>query len=222
VLVAGGMAVAIPAAPRILEILKAPVARSGLDPETFLRVLRVAGGFSIALRVVFWSGLLIGSPFIVCAIGAFVSPALTVRERKSALTASAFAVLLFAGGVLMGYLVTLPVALRVMLRINRWLGVTCDFVELSDYVSFSLKLLIAFGLAFEMPVVLLTLGRLGVLSSDHLRSKRRHVIVGLMIVAMLLTPPDPLTQLLMAAPMALLYEACIWLIWFSERRRQQA
>ena len=215
-----GMALAIPLAPRILELLKAPVARNGLDPAEFLRVLRVAGGFSIALRVVFWSGLLGASPFIVCAIGHFVFPGLTVRERKSVLGAAGFAVLLFAGGVLMGYLVTLPVALRVMLAINRWMHVTCEFVELSDYVAFALKLLMAFGLAFELPVVLLALGGLGILSSDQLRRKRRHVIVGLMVLAMLLTPPDPLTQLLMAVPMALLYEACIWLIWLREKSRK--
>jgi sec-independent protein translocase protein TatC len=118
----------------------------------------------------------------------------------------------------MGYVITLQVAIRVMLRINRWLGTTCEFVELSDYVSFILRLLIAFGLAFELPVIILALGHAGVIRSAQLRNKRRHVIVGLMIVSMLLTPPDPLTLVLMAVPMALLYEACIWLIWCRERR----
>jgi sec-independent protein translocase protein TatC len=119
----------------------------------------------------------------------------------------------------MGYFVTLPVALELMLRINRWLGVRCEFVELGDYVSFVLKLLICFGLAFELPVIVLALGTVGVVNSGQLRRYRRHVIVGLLVAAMLLTPPDPVTQLLMAAPMALLYEACIWLVRLIERRR---
>lgn len=217
-----GIALAIPMAPYVLELLKVPVERNGLDPEQFLRVLRITGGFSIALRTVFWTGLLVGTPFILCAVGGFVFPGLTAREKRAVVGASGFAILLFGAGVLMGYVVTLPVALRVLLAINRWLGVTCEFVELADYVAFVLKLLIAFGTAFELPVLILALGGLGVLHSRQLRAKRRHVIVGLLIVAMLLTPPDPLTQLLMAVPMALLYEACIWTLWFVERRRRRA
>jgi len=120
----------------------------------------------------------------------------------------------------MGYFVTMPVALRMMFRINAWMRVSCEFVELSDYVSFVLRLLIAFGLAFELPVVVVVLGSIGVVSSDQLRAKRRHVIVGLLIAAMLLTPPDPLTQILMAGPLVLLYELCIWVVWFRERARR--
>ena len=118
----------------------------------------------------------------------------------------------------MGYFLTLPLALRVMFRINNWLGASCEFVELSDYVGFVMKLLIAFGLAFELPVIIIVLGSLGIISSDQLRSKRRYVIVLLMVAAMLLTPPDPLTMLMMAAPLALLYELCIWVIRLKERR----
>jgi sec-independent protein translocase protein TatC len=114
----------------------------------------------------------------------------------------------------------MPVALRMMFRINDWMRVSCEFVELGNYVSFVLRLLIAFGLAFELPVVVVVLGSIGIVSSDQLRARRRHVIVGLLIVAMLLTPPDPLTQIMMAGPLVLLYELCIWVVWFRERARR--
>ena len=81
-----------------------------------------------------------------------------------------------------------------------------------------MHLLIGFGLAFQMPVIILALGKMGVISSAQLREKRRHVAVALLAVAMLLTPPDVVTQLIMAGPLLLLYEACIWILWSAERR----
>jgi len=216
-----GMTVAIPLAPSILRLTKAPIAAAGRDPDTFLRVLRVTGGLSIALRVILWSGILFSLPLIVLVVGRFVLPGLKPKEKRALAQASGFAVLLFVAGVCMGYFTTLPVAVRMMLRINTWLGLETEFVELADYVSFVLRLLLSFGLAFELPVVLIALGNLGIVHSRQLRDKRPHVIVGLLVVAMILTPPDPLTQLLMAGPLVLLYEMCIWLIWFRERARNR-
>lgn len=81
-----------------------------------------------------------------------------------------------------------------------------------------LQLLIAFGLAFELPVVVLVLGKLCIVRSAQLRDKRRHVIVLMLVIAMILTPPDVFTQLIMALPLILLYELCIWIVWASERK----
>ena len=212
-----GMLAAIPLAPSILGILKVPLESTGVDPESFLQVIRVAGGISVGMKIVFWAGLLISLPFMSLAIGLFVFPGLTRRERRAVVGAMGFAAVLFTAGVWMGYSVTLPIAMQVLFRVNAWLGVACEFVHLSDYVSFVLKLLLAFGLSFELPVVVLLLGHLGILSSSDLREKRPYVIVALLVIAMLLTPPDPVTQILMALPLALLYEGCIWVIWFRER-----
>jgi len=217
----GGMAFAFPLAPYVLTLLKVPVARAGADPETFLRVLRVAGGLSITLRIGFWGGLLLALPFILLAVAWFVFPGLTLRERKTIRNALGVAVLLFAAGVAFGYFLVLPSVVRLMLRINEWLGLVCDFVELGDYVSFVLRLLIAFGLAYELPVVIVVLGHLGIVTSHSLRAYRRHVVVGLLVAAMLLTPPDPLSQLMMALPLVLLYEICIWIVWARQRSKQK-
>jgi sec-independent protein translocase protein TatC len=216
-----GILIAIPLAPLVLYLVKVPLVRAGVDPAQFLRVLRVAGGFSTAMQVIFWTGLIISAPFIVFAVGNFVAPGLTVRERRTIGHAAGFAVVLFVAGVALGYFSTLPVAVRMMLGINKWMGISCEFVELGDYVSFVLGILLAFGLAFELPMIVVILGSLGIVSSKQLREKRRHVIVGIFIIAAILTPPDAMTQIMMAVPLVLLNELCIWLVWFRERKRAE-
>ena len=219
-----GMAIAIPLAPLVLTLIKRPLYNVDLDidVDSFLKVMEMTGGLSIAMKIVFWGGLLFSVPFLVYFIWEFVFPGLTRRERRTVRGAATFAALLFALGVCMCYYMTLPVAIKLMFKINAWMGVSCNFVRLTDYVAFVLKLLVAFGLAFELPVVLMALGHLGLVTATQLREKRRHVLVGLLILAMILTPPDPLTQLMMAIPMAILYEICIWLIWVKEKRDAKA
>ena len=216
-----GVAVAVPLAPLVMRRLMEPLLHAGVsNPETFLKVMSVSGGFSVAMKIMLWSGLLIATPGIVAAIGWFVFPGLTQREHKAVLFASAFAVVLFAGGVLIGYYPTLPFALRWFFRFNKWMGVDCEFIDLSDYVKFALQLLICFGLAFELPLLVLALGYVGIIKSAKLRYYRRHTIVGLMFAATVVTPsPDPVSMLAVATPMIVLYEICIWLIWAKEKSR---
>ena len=216
-----GMIVAIPFAPLIFRVLRAPLANVTDYPTQFLRSLEITGGFSIAMQMVFWSGLLFSAPFLAFFIARFVFPGLTRHERKAIIGGMVLAVTLFALGVVLGYFITLPVALRIMFRLHDWLGIRAEWTA-NSYVSFSMRLLIAFGLAFDLPIVVLILGYLGLLSSDLLRTKRRHAIVIILIVAMILTPgPDVFSQLIMGIPMILLYELCIWMIWFFEKKKQR-
>ena len=124
---------------------------------------------------------------------------------------------LFLTGIAMGYKVTLPLALGLMLKIGGSLGGESIWFY-NKYIGFALQLLLGFGLAFQLPVVIIILGKMGLVNSSQLREKRRHVIVGLLILAMVLTPPDIMTQMLMAAPLILLYEFCIWFLHFSGNR----
>lgn len=217
VCLAVGMLIALPLARHVLGWLQAPLEGVVPDPARFLRSLQVTGAFTVTLRLAFWSGLLLSAPFILFFIGGFVFPGLKDREKEIIWKCSGFAVALFILGVAVGYWITLPVALRLMFRLHDWLGVEAQWT-VTSYAAFASQLLLAFGVAFELPVVVLILGRLGILTSDTLREKRRIVIMVLLIAAMILTPPDVFTQIVMALPLIVLYELCIWLIRFWERK----
>jgi sec-independent protein translocase protein TatC len=216
-----GMAVAFPLLPRILGQLKKPLIQIVDDPDNFLMSMDPAGAFTASLQMAFWCGLLISSPFLILFIGQFVLPALTQREQRLVLRASGFAVALFAVGVWLAHRFTLPFALYALFGMNQWLGIKAAWT-LTSYVTFSVQLLAAFGLAFEMPMILLILGKLGILHSAQLRSKRRHAIVAILVVAAALTPPDVFSLLIMSVPLILLYELCVWMIWGWERKKISA
>jgi sec-independent protein translocase protein TatC len=213
-----GVVIAIPLAPWTSAVLQAPVMGTELAERVSLEVFGPDEAFSLALRLICWSGVILATPFMLIAISWFIFPGLTVREKRAVLSGVGFSAVLFGCGVWLGYALTLPVALAFSVRVVDWLSYGTGLWRAPQYIGFALKLLLAFGLAFQLPVVLLAAGYAGLVRSGPLREKRRHVIVGLLILAMLLTPSDPVTMLLMAIPLVLLYELCIWLIWLRERR----
>lgn len=213
-----GMAVAIPLTPGIMTWLERPLHSVTENPAQFLRSLEVAGAFTVSLKIALWAGLLFSSPFLLLFIGAFIFPGLTVKERRVVVHASGFAVALFVVGVCFGYFFTLPAALKIMFGMHDWLGIRPEWT-VTSYVTFALQLLIGFGLVFELPTILLTLGKLGIVSSDQLRAMRRHAFVVILIVAAALTPPDVFSQMLMGLPLIALYELCIWLVKAEEKGR---
>lgn len=213
------MLICLPLAPVIFRWLCAPLSKITSHPEMFLRSLEITGAFSIALQLILWSGLILSTPVILFLIGGFVFPGLTGQERKMARATGILALLLFFLGVGLGYFITLPIALKIFFSIHGWLGIQAEWTAPS-YVAFSMQLLLLFGLAFELPVVIMGLGYFQVISSSFLRSKRRHAIVAILILAMILTPgPDVFSQIIMAIPMIILYELCVWIVWLFERQR---
>ncbi|MBI2440346.1 MAG: twin-arginine translocase subunit TatC [Lentisphaerae bacterium] len=214
-----GMALVAPLTPRLFNLLRAPLARITEHPEQFLRSLDITGGFAIALQIILWGGLLVSTPVIMVLVARFVLPGLNRLERKVVLGSLGFVIGLFVFGVSLGYFITLPVALKVMFGLHDWLGIRAEWTAVS-YVAFAVKLLLAFGVAFEFPVVIVALGRLGLVSAAFLRAKRRHAIVITLVLAMLLTPgPDVFSQAIMAVPMMLLYEGCIWVVRLAEKKK---
>ncbi|OGV57654.1 MAG: twin arginine-targeting protein translocase TatC [Lentisphaerae bacterium RIFOXYA12_FULL_48_11] len=214
-----GMCIAIPAAPWILYILKLPLKWAGKDPSTFLQVLEVTGGLSLATQTVFWAGLLISAPFIIYFIWEFVFPGLTKREQGAITSSIGFALVLFILGVLTGYYLALAPGIKVMIWFSDWMGVNVTFFRATDYIRFVVILLLSFGICFELPIILLILGQMGLVTSRQLRDKRSVAIVVVLIIAAVVTPTtDPFTQLVMAVPMCLLYELCIWILWSKERK----
>lgn len=212
-----GMLIVGPIAPKILALLKTPLYAVTPDVDQFLWNWEVVGGFTLVMKIVLWGGLLLAAPFMVFAIGAFVFPGLTEKEKRVILQTSGFAVGLFALGVFLAYRFCLPLGLKAMVAVNDWIGVRPQWT-ISSYITFALQFMIAFGIVFEMPVILVILGRIGIVKSSFLREKRRHVYVVLFIIAAVLTPPDVFSQMLMALPLLVLYEMCIWIVRGFERR----
>jgi sec-independent protein translocase protein TatC len=216
-----GMGLAAFIAPRVLALLKAPLKSVVADPDRFLRTLDITGGMSVAMQTILWGGLLFSAPVMVFSICWFVFPGLTRNERREVLGGLSFAVVLFCVGVGLCYGFALAPALTVMLWFNEWMGIPIEYVTITSYVGFVLKLLLSFGLTFELPIVILILGRLGLVTSAQLRSKRRHAIVVILILSMVITPTqDPFSQILLGGPLVALYEICIWLIWARECRNK--
>ena len=169
------------------------------------------------LLVSFFGGLILSFPFIAFFLALFIMPGIRDIEQKAIRKISFFSGFLFLLGVLIGYKITLPLALDLMLRISGTLGGESIWLY-SKYILFTLQLLFAFGLSFQLPIIILILGKMNIINSYQLRKKRRHVIIGLLILAMLLTPPDLMTQLLLAIPLILLYEFCVWFLYFSNKK----
>lgn len=214
-----GILVAIPLAPKVLQWLRLPVQRAGLNPDQFLTVLSVGGGLAIAMQTILWTGVLFSAPFILWSVAWFVFPGLTRSERRMAVAAVVVAAVLFAVGVGFGYWM-LPMGLQMFLAINTWMGVSAAFWDLADYIEFALRVLLAFGLTFEIPVVVVALGFLGIIKAAHLRRTRRHAIIVALIISMVVTPQtDPFSMLFLTVPLLVLHEASIWILVWRERHR---
>jgi sec-independent protein translocase protein TatC len=131
-------------------------------------------------------------------------------------------VVLFLSGVWLCFSFTLCLAVEALMAINTWMNVPVTILQVESYIGFVLKILLAFGLAFQFPLILLVLGWLGLISAQTLKSHRGIAIVLIFTVAMVLTPPDPLSQIIMAVPMCLLYELTIILVRLREKVNAEA
>ena len=164
-------------------------------------------GFLITVKVILFLALVVALPVLLYQLWAFIVPGLTSRERRWALPFVALSVVLFLLGGLFAYL-TLPKALDFLLSVGG------DFVSplltVDKYVGFVIFTILAFGLGFEFPILLISLSAAGVLSADTMRRYRRQVILGLSIFAAVITPsPDPISMLALLIPLYLFYEGAI-------------
>lgn len=176
--------------------------------------------FFTRMLVAFVAGLFIASPFIFYQIWAFIAPGLYDEEKRFIIPVAVISALFFIGGGLFCYFVVFPYAF------NFFIGFSTQSIQItpriSDYLDFILKLLLAFGLIFEMPLFSFFLSRMGVLTAGMMRRGRRYAIVGIFIVAAILTPPDVVSQLLMACPMLILYECSILVAALCGKKKKNA
>ncbi len=205
--IVAGVLIATPFAPRVYQWLTVPFERSGLD--VVLRVTEVGGGFSIFLRVSLWGGFVLSLPFLIVILAAYLLPALYGAEKQWIWKLGGASCALFLLGIWMSYNWTVPVALRFMVRVEDWMQTPAIFWEVTSYIRFVIRLLLAFGIAFQLPVLVVMLGMARLVTVSQLRAGRCYVITALFVLAMLVTPPDPFTMVLMAVPLVLLYEMTI-------------
>lgn len=197
----------------ILELLARPYEGATDQPLAFFQPTEP---FSLALRVALFGGTIIASPVIIYQLWRFIGPALTKRERRYVYPLSGVMALLFMAGVALGYF-TLPLALRVLFSFAG--DLLQETVGVNFYFSFAMRFLLAFGIAFQFPVFLFAAAALGLVSSSALRAQRRWAVVFVVVAAALMTPGgDPLTLMMLATPMYLLYELSILSIRYILRR----
>lgn len=209
--------------PAFLELLVEPFCRaqavldSGRDCN--LVAIRPMEPFSVRMKTSVVIGLFVGGPVIFYQLWRFITPGLTVTERRLALPFVVLSQVMFAVGMVFAYVV-IPQGLRILLGMA---GDRVDiFLTLDEYMSFFLTTSVAFGLVFELPLVLVFLSLVGVVSAAGMRRARPYAMVAIVVVAAIVTPTtDAVTLALMAGPMALFYEMSIGAAWLIERRRRR-
>ena len=213
-----GMLLVAPFSPWVIRALQWPLRASGLaEAGVQMQGLEVGVGFSLFMTTMLWGGTILALPAMLYFLFQFIFPGLRRHERNLIRFTLGVGVALFLGGVSLCFGFTLKLALQALMAINAWMNVPVEFLQAEPYIGFVLKVLLAFGLAFQFPLVLLALGWLGLITSESLRARRGVAIVTIFALAMFLTPPDPLSQIVMAVPMCLLYEITLWLIRLREK-----
>ena len=183
--------------------------------------LSPAGGFVVAFQVGLYGGGLLASPFIFYFIAGFVFPALKIRERKYVYRGLVVGIGLFLTGVAFCYFLLMPVALAAAQMYSQWLGFGALQWRAEDYISFVCEFMLGMGLGFELPVVILTLVKIGVIDYRTLAKARRYMIVINLILGAVLTTPEPITQLVMFVPLQLLYEITVGIAWYWDRQEKK-
>jgi sec-independent protein translocase protein TatC len=164
----------------------------------------------VIFRVALMGGIMAAIPYLTYELIMFVSPALTAREKKYVYLILPWIALMFAGGVVFGYFILIPPAIRFLM--NYGSDIAMAQIRISNYITLVTRLLVSIGLVFEMPVVTTFLARIGIIDSQWLARKRKAAIIIAFLVGAIITPTfDPFNQTLVALPLIVLYEISIWL-----------
>ena len=204
--VGAGFLIAYAFKDRLFEILMRPLIQVMGQGDTLIYT-GLPEAFFTYLKVAFLAGIMLASPVIIYQFWMFVAPGLYRKERKVLLPVVVLSTLFFVGGALFGYFFVFPIGFQF------FLGFTTEKIQalpsMKEYLSFSSKLLIAFGLAFELPLVLTGMARMGIISVDFLKKNRKYAVLLIFITAAIITPPDVVSQVMMAVPLMVLYEISI-------------
>ncbi len=173
--------------------------------------------FFTYLKTGFIAGILLVSPFIFYQMWMFIVPGLYQREQRYVVPFVVFSTILFVGGSLFGYFIVFPFGFKF------FIGFANENIQalpsVKQYFTFATKLLFAFGIVFELPVVIFFLAKMGLVTPDFLRQKRKYAILLTFVTASILTPPDVITQLMMAGPLIILYEVGIIIAGMAKKKK---
>jgi len=204
----------------LFQVITAPLVRV-LPQNSHMIYTSLPEAFFNYMKISFYASLFLTSPFTLYQLWKFVSPGLYPTEKKYVAPFVISSTILFIGGVLFGYYLALPPAYSFFVEFSS------DFLKpmfsLKEYLSLSLKLLLAFGLSFELPVFIFFMAKIGIVSSKTLAKQRRYAILVIFVAAAILTPsPDAVTQIIMAIPLMILYEFSIFIARFAEKKHPEA
>ncbi|MCK5009963.1 MAG: twin-arginine translocase subunit TatC, partial [Deltaproteobacteria bacterium] len=205
-------------AEQIFDILIKPL-QAELPPDSMFIFTGLPEAFFVYLKLSLFGGILLASPVLLWEVWCFVAPGLYDQEKKYVYPFVIFSTVLFATGVSFGYFVVFPIAFKF------FMGYSSEIIKplpsIKEYLNFSCKLLFAFGVVFELPLFTLFLAKIGLVNEKMLRSKRKFAILGIFAVAAILTPPDVVSQILMAIPLLVLYEISILVAKYFGKKEEE-
>lgn len=215
--VAGGFAIVYAQIDRVFEWLLLPY-RSGV-PDARLVQITLTEAFMTKLKLGIWGGLLLASPVVLYQLWAFVAPGLYRHERRLVGPLVVSSTILFALGAAFTYTVVLPFGLKYLTEMG---GPNVDaMLSMASYVSSACFFMATFGLIFQIPLLMLVLGRTGVVRAATLARNRKYVLLGSFVIGAVLSPPDIVSQALVSVPLFLLFESSIWLMRVQDLLRRR-
>ena len=212
---------------QIYNFLVEPYAAAVRDEQNSRRLIFTAlhETFITYIKVAFFAAIFLGSPVLLIQIYKFIAPGLYKNEKKAILPYLVSTPILFLLGGLLVYYLVMPLAIKFFLSFET-LGSSSNLpiqleAKVNEYLSLIMRLIFAFGISFQLPILLNLLARIGVVNSNYLKTRRRYVIVIIFAIAAILTPPDPITQIGLAIPLLFLYELSILTVKFTEKKGEQ-
>ena len=205
----------------IFGFLVQPLLASG---QTKLIYTAIFEAFFVEIKVAFFAASFFSFPVFATQLWRFVAPGLYSKEKRAFLPFLLATPVLFIIGASMAYYMAIPVALEYLLGFGGSVGGVEQqaLPGVDNYLNFVMKFIFGFDISFLLPVLLMLLERAGIVTLEQLKSARRYAIVGAFAIAAVLTPPDVVSQLLLAIPLCILYELALIAIWFTRRRRDKA